>query len=418
MKTHLMQSRSQSGFSLVELMVAITIGIFLMFGAVTVFTTSKRTYNEHEIASRLQENLRFASEMITHDVRMAGYYGCANTDIPATGSDPTKLHNSIPAALATNANHIINIAGGGIEGWEGSAVTQQWLPSGVTIASSIATPVASDAAMSAANFGAPIATGNADSPDAIIIRHAGGTHWEVTAQMANLTSALSVDNTAVNGVAIGTGDLVSVSNCNSADVFRVASQGLTSVTPFSGTKLNTEYGDKKSFTNDAGTAVEYPTSRVSKFAPVAYYIGLGCMEPDTDSNTATCANTGPALFRQTFDAGSGSVVRQQLLAGIENMQVTYGIDTSGDRIPDSYVRADDASLGTVTNWDSQVVSVRIGLLARTELPRSLQPDTLVYTAAQNRALNDTNLFGGAAPNDQHTRRMLVATVALRNTNQR
>lgn len=40
-----MHSRTQRGFSLVELMVAMAIGIFLMFGAVTVFTNSKRTYN-------------------------------------------------------------------------------------------------------------------------------------------------------------------------------------------------------------------------------------------------------------------------------------------------------------------------------------------------------------------------------------
>jgi type IV pilus assembly protein PilW len=401
------QYSTQRGFSLVELMVAMAIGIFLMVGAVTVFTNSKRTYNENEVASRLQENLRFASEILTRDVRMAGYYGCANTDVPATAASPTKLHSAIPAGLVTNANHIIDLSGGGIEGWEGSAATAEWLPSGVDISAWIAAPVASNAAMSAANFGAPISTG---SPDAIIIRHAGGVHWEVTAQMANLTSAVSIENAPVNGVAVNTGDLVSVSNCNSADVFQATASGATSVTPSS--KLNTEYGEKKSFTNDAGTTVEYATSRLSKFSPVAYYIGLGCMDPDTDSNTATCANTGPALFRQIWDTTSGSAVRQQLLGGIENMQITYGIDTSGDRIPDSYVRADDASLGTAANWDTQVVSVRIGLLARTELPRSLQADTRVYT------LNDTDLFGGAAPNDAHTRRMLVATVALRNTNQR
>jgi type IV pilus assembly protein PilW len=402
-----MQSRTQRGFSLVELMVAMAIGIFLMFGAVTVFTNSKRTYNENEIASRLQENLRFASEILTHDARMAGYYGCANTDIPSTTGNPTKLHSSIPAGLITNANHIIDVSGGGIEGWEGSAATAEWLPSGLDISAWIAAPVASNAAMSAATFGAPVSTG---SPDAILIRHAGGVHWEVTAQMANLTSAVSIDNTPVNGLSVTNDDLVSVSNCNSADVFQVAGSGVTSVTP-SG-KLNTEYGEKKTFTNDAGTTVEYATSRLSKFSPVAYYIGLGCMDPDTDSNTATCANTGPALFRQVWDTAADSVIRQQLLAGIENMQITYGIDTSGDRIPDSYVRANDASLVTAANWDAQVVSVRIGLLARTELPRSLQPDTRVYT------LNDTALFGGAAPNDAHTRRMLVATVALRNTNQR
>ena len=46
----------QRGFSLVELMVALTIGSFLIIGAVTVYVQSRNSYTVNETVARLQEN--------------------------------------------------------------------------------------------------------------------------------------------------------------------------------------------------------------------------------------------------------------------------------------------------------------------------------------------------------------------------
>jgi type IV pilus assembly protein PilW len=68
-------NRRQYGMTLIELMVALAIGAFLMIGAITVFMQSRTTFRITESLSRLQENARFALESIEPDIRMAHYWG-------------------------------------------------------------------------------------------------------------------------------------------------------------------------------------------------------------------------------------------------------------------------------------------------------------------------------------------------------
>ena len=74
----------QSGFSLIEIMIALVIGLFLLSGILQIFSASQQTYRMQGNLARLQENGRFALNFLVHDIRMAGYWGClsgTNTDI-------------------------------------------------------------------------------------------------------------------------------------------------------------------------------------------------------------------------------------------------------------------------------------------------------------------------------------------------
>ena len=74
----------QSGFSLIEIMIALSIGVFLLGGIVQIFSASQQTYRMQRNLARLQENGRFALDFLARDIRMAGYWGCLNgmsTDI-------------------------------------------------------------------------------------------------------------------------------------------------------------------------------------------------------------------------------------------------------------------------------------------------------------------------------------------------
>jgi prepilin-type N-terminal cleavage/methylation domain-containing protein len=64
-----------SGMTLIELMVALAIGAFLMIGAVTVFMQSRTTFRLNDSLARLQENGRFALDVLEPDIRMAHYFG-------------------------------------------------------------------------------------------------------------------------------------------------------------------------------------------------------------------------------------------------------------------------------------------------------------------------------------------------------
>lgn len=67
-------SRNQQfGFTLVELMVALALSIFLIGGAILINSSGKAAYLDSEKLSRTQESLRFASDFLIRDIRNAGF---------------------------------------------------------------------------------------------------------------------------------------------------------------------------------------------------------------------------------------------------------------------------------------------------------------------------------------------------------
>lgn len=65
----------QSGFSLIELMVAITLGLVLVAGLGLLFANSSQSSNELDKSIRQMENGRYAVELLSRDISVAGYYG-------------------------------------------------------------------------------------------------------------------------------------------------------------------------------------------------------------------------------------------------------------------------------------------------------------------------------------------------------
>jgi len=73
--TSVIDQRRQWGMSLVELMVALTIGTFLLAGTITVFAKTRDLYRTNDSAARLQETARYAMGTLEADLRMANYWG-------------------------------------------------------------------------------------------------------------------------------------------------------------------------------------------------------------------------------------------------------------------------------------------------------------------------------------------------------
>lgn len=64
---------SMRGFTLVELMVALVLSLFLVGGVILMYASSKATFLDSNQVSRLQENIRFASDYMVRDIRNAGF---------------------------------------------------------------------------------------------------------------------------------------------------------------------------------------------------------------------------------------------------------------------------------------------------------------------------------------------------------
>jgi type IV pilus assembly protein PilW len=70
-----MKSREQ-GFSLIELMIAISLSLFLSVGIINIFIYSKNIYQLIQSLKTIPIKARLAFHLLSHDIRMAGFIGC------------------------------------------------------------------------------------------------------------------------------------------------------------------------------------------------------------------------------------------------------------------------------------------------------------------------------------------------------
>lgn len=80
----LIVNKSHQGFSLVELMIAMTVGLFLMGGIVSIFGASAKAQSDSMQTARLQQELRATTSIMRTDIRRAGYWGNA---LPSLGAN-------------------------------------------------------------------------------------------------------------------------------------------------------------------------------------------------------------------------------------------------------------------------------------------------------------------------------------------
>lgn len=74
------------GFGLIEIMVAMVIGLIVSLGIVQVFIASKATYQTQEASARMQEDARFILSKLIQEIRMTGMYGCLDLDSITVGA--------------------------------------------------------------------------------------------------------------------------------------------------------------------------------------------------------------------------------------------------------------------------------------------------------------------------------------------
>src|SRR5437763_3628477 len=91
-----------AGLTLVELMVAMTIGLVLIVGATQVYVDSSGAYRVNETTARLQENARYVLSVLEPDIRMSGYWGLTNHSDTIVGKAlPTDAQSALGGTAAS-----------------------------------------------------------------------------------------------------------------------------------------------------------------------------------------------------------------------------------------------------------------------------------------------------------------------------
>jgi len=100
----------QTGLSLIEIMISLLIGAFLLGGVLQIFIGSKQTYRMQQNMSRLQENGRFAMDFLAKDIRMAGYRACLTFTAPSPNPVPWSINGTNDTGLNASDTIIIQMS--------------------------------------------------------------------------------------------------------------------------------------------------------------------------------------------------------------------------------------------------------------------------------------------------------------------
>lgn len=93
-------------FSLIELLVALAISAFLVGGAILIFTSGQSSNADLNQLSRIQENVRFASDLLIRDIRNAGYRDRAGLEVVAADEIDS---NFAAVTQDENGNDVLSI---------------------------------------------------------------------------------------------------------------------------------------------------------------------------------------------------------------------------------------------------------------------------------------------------------------------
>lgn len=295
--------RVARGFGLVEIMVALVLGLLVVAAAGTAFVATRQTSTTTDSLSRMQESVRTAAELLSREVREARNNPC-NSQV----SMANVLNN---AATTWWANWDEPLTGyGGSDAFAGAA------------------------------FGSGTGQRVAGT-EAMQLKYVDSLR-DLTITAHNNGAATFTVNPMAHGVQAG--DVLVACNYNQGAIFQatnaVESSGTIIHSMAAATPGNCSLGlgYPQDCSSAAGNAYQFPAgSKMGRLIASGWYIG----------NNGRSETGGRSLFRVTPNGA------QEVAEGVRDMQITYLLTGSS-----SYVSA--ASVGAPANW-GQVVGMRVML---------------------------------------------------------
>ena len=362
--------KHQQGFTLVEIMVAVAISLFLLAGILQVMSTNKQTSRYQEAVARIQENARFALMFLGRDFRQAGYMGC-------TGNNYT---NQLDLD-STNKSNFFNLLNP-VAGWESasSAPGNSFTTTNTAVGGG-GVNLSDWNDQTSADLPSEFNTLALEGTDVVIVKYVQESNTGATAVGNTGVTSAAINTTISSGIPENT--IVLVTDCINADLFRNTNNETgTSLTR--GVIASQDPANLGLGVSD-WSHVYTGTMTIMQLVSNVYFVAQG-------------SYGGPSLWRANFNSGPMSAP-QELVEGVENMQVLYGEDTNGDSLPDQYV-----TMNAVTSV-ANIVSVRVSLLMR-----SIE-EVKIIAAATAKTINAVAV---TSQSDRNLRYIVTSTFKLRN----
>jgi type IV pilus assembly protein PilW len=300
--------RFQSGFSLVELMVSMLIGLMVLGGVLQVILAGKKNYQDQHDISYIQDNTRYVMDILAKDIRLAGYKGCSNQGAAITNVIKTNVFTKlIGSDLSAGFKPL--------EGFDNVSVSEF--------------------------------TGNKSDADAFIVRR-GGTEWEFPVKSHDSNN----NKIAIWGTANftkGQPMMLIDSSCQQVAVFTATDATSTEIThAASGNNCNSKL--RGNYTCGGGSAgvgnKTFPVgSRLMPYVASGYYIANSSVNPSI-----------PALKRMSLRVGTAGLetFEEEIAQGVSDMEILYGVTDNAGKVIGYRTAAD------VSDW-SKIDAVQIKL---------------------------------------------------------
>jgi len=342
----------QQGVTLVELMISMVITMIIMAGVVQVMLDNRQKFKLNDELSYIQENARFALDEIGRDLRMAGFNGCG---------------------ASANVANVINGGGSsfyngfGLQGWDGSEATANF-------------PDEYEADLWASNL--------ASAPDSFVVSRANSDNAFTTSDSpTNSNNSQGLDIVGTHDIKKNAIIVIASKDCGQVTTFVNVQQNNNDTAGHFSSNTGNSVSPRNCEKSDlfgSGTCADSPSNFTTKsfgegasimeFMSNAYYIAPSSID------TAI-----PSLYREVItedeSASSTTTAAEELLIGIENMQLVYGVDTDGtaDGVANRYLDADEIDGTSNKEW-ARVVSVRVDLLLRSLDPIWGEDEDFIFDA--------------------------------------
>ena len=270
--------RTQQGISLIELMVTMLLGLFLMTGLFQVYQTNKNSFRLQEASSQVQRNGQFALDIISQRINSSGYTGFY-------GNMATGVEN----LLKTPNNQLWDITKPLI-GFDN-------VTSGKNIAG---------------------ITGFVSGSDVLLVKQMEQSRFIKSNPSSSLITLDKTDK-------FSSGDILLIADIDQASLFQanaVSTAGGQTKIAITLSSVVTP-GNQKQLSYAYGTDAE-----IGKLSVKMYYLKPG-------------KNKRPALYEAVLANKNSKIALEEieLASNIEDFQLTFGEDTNGDRVTDKYVKA-------------------------------------------------------------------------------
>ncbi|MHB1175655.1 MAG: PilW family protein [Sulfuriferula sp.] len=348
----------QTGLSLVELMIAITIGFIVVAGVGYLYLGSRQTFNTQDSLSAIQENSRFALDTMSHDIRMAGYMGCGNLATTTPGNI-----TAAPTIAPVTPGTALQVFPGGA-GWTA--------PAGVAW-------MAGD-----------------------VLRISGADPSGVSLTGPVLPGSTAVVHVAGNPGNFQANDVLLISDCTNAVIFVTngvsSSSGIVSLAH--GSSVNSVPYLSATYAFNPPTTV--PGAQVYAFRQTDYFVGC----PTASLSGGQCSV--PLALYQVINNG----VPQALVDNVENMGFLLGMNASVPPAPPLVGSYQSPAVVAAAGTWANVLTVQVHLLMVGGPANEGRSNVAVTSQPYSFIVNGTTY--ATYPADRRMRQDATATIAIRN----